>query len=139
VSINKRAKLRGCIGSLETHRDILEDTISNALSAVFHDPRFAPLSKEEFGEIEIEISILTQPKLMHYNNIAQLKKIVRPHIDGVVLYCGNRRATFLPLVWDSLPHCDAFFGHLCQKVGLNLDCLKHHPQIYLYQAQKIVE
>ncbi|MEA2029395.1 MAG: AmmeMemoRadiSam system protein A [Campylobacterota bacterium] len=139
VTINKRAKLRGCIGSLQAHRDILEDTASNAISAAFHDPRFEPLSKEEFKEIEIEISILTEPKLIKYKDVADLKKIIRPNIDGVVLKYGNARATFLPLVWESLPKFDEFFGHLCQKAGLTSDCLKHHPEIYLYQAEKIKE
>jgi len=139
VTINKRAKLRGCIGSLQAHRDILEDTVSNAISAAFHDPRFEPLSKEEFKEIEIEISILTEPKLIKYKDVADLKTIIRPNVDGVVLKYGNRRATFLPLVWESLPKFDEFFGYLCQKAGLSMDCLNKHPEIYLYQAQKITE
>jgi len=139
VTINKRTKLRGCIGSLQAHRDILEDTVSNAVSAAFHDPRFEPLSKEEFAHIEIEISILSEPKLTQYKDIDELRQIIRPNIDGVVLKYGNRRATFLPLVWESLPKFDEFFGYLCQKAGLTIDCLNHHPEIYLYQAQKITE
>jgi AmmeMemoRadiSam system protein A len=139
VTINKRARLRGCIGSLQAHRGILEDTVSNAVSAAFHDPRFTPLTKEEFKEIEIEISILTEPKLIQYKDTVELKKIVRPNIDGVVLKYGNARATFLPLVWESLPKFEDFFDHLCQKAGLTTECLKHHPEIYLYQAEKIKE
>ncbi len=137
ITINKDKNLRGCIGSLVAHRTLLDDIISNSVSAGFSDPRFKPLSKKEFENIEIEISILSEPQLLNYSDISDLRNKIRPNIDGVVLKYGNSRATYLPHVWEQLPQFDKFFEFLCKKAGLSLNCLNQHPDIYTYQAQKI--
>jgi AmmeMemoRadiSam system protein A len=139
VTIDKRNSLRGCIGSLIAHRPLIEDVILNAKSAAFNDPRFKPLSKEEFEEIEIEISVLTPPKEVEYSSIEELKNKIRPNTDGVILRLNNKGATFLPQVWESLSDFYQFFAHLCLKAGLNYDCLKSHPKIFLYQVEKFKE
>jgi len=137
VTLNLNGQLRGCIGSLIPHRMLIDDIISNARSAAFRDPRFAPLSEEEFKKIELEISLLSIPYELEYSDIADLKSKVRPGIDGVILQHHNNQATYLPSVWEQLPHFEDFFHYLCQKAGLGGDCLKAHPNIRLYQAKKI--
>ena len=47
VTINLNGRLRGCIGSLVAHKNLLDDVIENAQKAAFADPRFKPLSYEE--------------------------------------------------------------------------------------------
>jgi len=71
--------------------------------------------------------------------VDDLRRKLRPGIDGVVLRFDGRRATFLPSVWEQLPRFDDFFRHLCLKAGLPADCLRLHPQIDVYQAEKILE
>ena len=139
VTINKRGGLRGCIGSLVAHRPLLEDLIENAKSAAFKDPRFPPLTKEEFesGDLEIEISILTAPKELVYSDVEDLKSKIKSNVHGVILTIQNYRATFLPQVWEQLPKFEEFFAHLCHKAGLAPDCLKYHPKIETYEAIKI--
>ncbi len=139
VTINKRGGLRGCIGSLVAYQSLLEDLIQNAKSAAFKDPRFPPLSKEEFesGELEIEISILTPSYELEYKDIEDLKSKIKPNIHGVILSIKGYRATFLPQVWEQLLTFDGFFANLCQKAGLSGDCLKYHPRIEVYEAIKI--
>jgi AmmeMemoRadiSam system protein A len=137
VTLNLNGKLRGCIGSLIAHRNFLDDLIANAKSAAFNDPRFPPLSKKEFENIEIEISILSEPKILQYDDISDLKNKLRVGIDGVILKQGIHQATFLPSVWQQLPSFELFFNHLCLKARLNQDCLKSYPIIYTYQTQKI--
>ena len=139
VTLNLEGNLRGCIGSLIPQRTLLEDIISNAKAAAFQDPRFHPLTKEEFDHVEIEISVLTVPTLLEYNDIKDMKEKVRSGIDGIILKQGNHQATFLPQVWDQLPQFEDFFAHLCQKAGLHIECLNNHPQIYIYQALKVKE
>jgi len=95
VTLNLNGKLRGCIGSLIAHRNFLDDLIANAKSAAFNDPRFPPLSKKEFENIEIEISILSEPKILQYDDISDLKNKLRVGIDGVILKQGIHQATFL--------------------------------------------
>ncbi len=139
VTINKRGGLRGCIGSLIAYRPLLEDLIENAKSAAFKDPRFPPLTKEEFEskDLEIEISILTPSYELVYKDVEDLRSKIKPNVHGVILSIQNYRATFLPQVWEQLPTFDSFFAHLCQKAGLSGDCLKYHPRIEVYEAIKI--
>ena len=139
VTLTLHANLRGCIGSLVAHRILLDDIISNARSAAFHDPRFIPLNKDEISKIEIEVSLLSQPKPVAYTTTAELKSKITIGIDGVVLNLDGRRATFLPQVWEELPSFELFFIHLCQKAGLQSNCLEAHPQIERYQVEKIKE
>ena len=141
VTINKRGGLRGCIGSLVAHRSLLEDLIENAKAAAFSDPRFPPLTKEEFesSDLEIEISILTPPRGLMYGDVNDLKSKIKPGVHGVILTLDGRRATFLPQVWEQLPRFEDFFAHLCVKAGLEPNCLLRHPHIDVYEAIKIKE
>lgn len=139
VTLEKRHSLRGCIGSLIAHRTLLDDLIENARGAAFHDPRFPPLTKEEFEDpnLSVEISLLSEPKPLPYSDIADLKSKIKPGRDGVILKLGQYQATYLPQVWEQLPRFEDFFATLCQKAGLPGNCLQQHPEIYVYQAQKI--
>ncbi len=137
VTLNKNHNLRGCIGSIIPHRSLIDDLLSNAKAAAFSDPRFNPLEKEEFDEIEIEVSLLSVPKELPYDDIEDLKSKIRPLIDGVILQLDGYQATFLPQVWEELRSFEEFFAHLCMKASLSIDCLKYHPAIFTYQVEKI--
>jgi len=139
VTLTLHGALRGCIGSLVAHRPLIDDIIDNARSAAFRDPRFMPLSQAELEEVVIEVSLLSRPELLSYGSVDELKGLIVPKRDGVVLSMHGRRATFLPQVWDELPSFEHFFAHLCQKAGLNSSCLQEHPQIETYQVEKIKE
>lgn len=137
VTINLDGKLRGCIGSLIAHRTLLSDLIHNAKAAAFADPRFSPLSKEEFDKISIEISLLTKPEVLEYSDFEDLKQKLIPYKHGVILELDGKRATFLPQVWEQLPSFNDFMVHLCQKAGLQADNLSGFPKIQIYEAIKI--
>ena len=132
-------QLRGCIGSLSAYQPLYKDIIANAQSAALRDPRFKPLSLEELDKIKIEVSILSEPKDLEYSSIEDLKRKIRPNIDGVVLEYDGYRATYLPQVWEQLPQFESFFSTLCQKAGLPGNCLDKHPDIKVYQATKYKE
>jgi len=139
VTLEKRESLRGCIGSLIAHRTLLDDLIENARAAAFHDPRFPPLTKEEFEDpgLTIEISLLSEPKPLSYTDVTDLKSKIVPGRDGVILKLGSHQATYLPQVWEQLPRFEDFFATLCQKAGLPGNCLEAHPEIFVYHAEKI--
>lgn len=139
LNIMPHPQLRGCIGTLEAYRPLYEDIIFNAQSAALRDPRFNPLREEELKDIKIEVSILTEPKLLSYRDIEDLKTKVTPFKDGIVLKHGTHRATYLPQVWEQLPQFDAFFSSLCCKANLTSDCLLEHPEILTYQVEKYQE
>ena len=132
-------QLRGCIGSLEAYRPLYKDIISNAQSAALRDPRFTPLTLDELNHISIEVSILSEPKMLEYGDINDLKRKIVPFEDGVVLKHDGKHATYLPQVWEQLPKFDDFFSSLCLKANLGNDCLSSHPEISTYQVKKYKE
>ncbi|MDD3342747.1 MAG: AmmeMemoRadiSam system protein A [Sulfurospirillaceae bacterium] len=136
VTLTLDGQLRGCIGSLIAHRSLLDDLISNAKAAAFDDPRFYPLSQEEFSRVNIEVSLLSVPEPVLYDTMEDLKSQITPFEDGIILQKEGRKATFLPQVWEQLPTFEQFFSHLCQKAGLSANCLKSHPQIWRYNVEK---
>ena len=137
VTLTLNKQLCGCIGSLIAHRPLLEDLIHNAHAAAFEDPRFYPLSKEEFKTVQIEISLLSAPEVVTYTDTAHLKEQIRVGEDGIILQKGSRRATFLPQVWEQLNTFELFFSHLCQKAGLEPSCLENYPEIWRYRVEKV--
>ncbi len=132
-------RLRGCIGSTVAHRKLYEDVILNAKSAALNDPRFLALTKEEYDKIKVEVSVLTEPKVLAYSSVADLKSKIRKDVDGVILKHGSYQATFLPQVWEQLPSFELFFSNLCKKAGMREECLADKPEILVYQAKKYKE
>jgi len=140
VTLKKDRKLRGCIGNILPVYPLFEAVIRNANSAAFEDPRFYPLTESELKDIKIEISILTIPEKIQFNGYEELKKLVRPNIDGVVLKYGFKSATYLPQVWEEVSNPDEFFFSLAMKAGLNPSVL-YSPNIEIetYQVESFSE
>ncbi|MEA3497599.1 MAG: AmmeMemoRadiSam system protein A [Campylobacterota bacterium] len=139
VTLTIDGNLRGCIGSLVPRQSLYDDIISNAKSAAFNDPRFIPLSKDEFENTKIEISILTPAVKVNYTDFKDLESKIVPNKDGVILKLGNHQATFLPQVWEQLPSFDLFMLHLYNKAGLEMTEQNLTPEIYTYRVKKIEE
>jgi AmmeMemoRadiSam system protein B/AmmeMemoRadiSam system protein A len=138
LTINKQ--LRGCIGNLDSTESILAGIKRNAVNAAFHDPRFSPLKAHELDQVDIEVSILTEPQRLEYGNSKDLLSKLRVHVDGVILSKGSASATFLPQVWEQLPRPEQFLSHLCMKAGLPADdWKKSHLEIMTYQVQYFEE
>jgi AmmeMemoRadiSam system protein A len=138
VTLKIDNQLRGCIGSILPRMTLIDGIIYNAKQAAFADPRFTPLTYEEFQKINIEISILTIPQILEYTNKNDLRNKITKK-DGVIIILGDKQATFLPSVWEELPDFNLFFKYLCLKAGVNENCLDYHPTIYTYQAEIIEE
>ena len=62
VTLTENEQLRGCIGSLEPRRPLIEDALANTAQAAFADPRFPPLRELELTGVRIDISILSHPR-----------------------------------------------------------------------------
>ena len=118
VTLTQDGDLRGCIGSLEAHRPLAQDVAENAVAAAFRDPRFAPLSEDELDRTRVEVSLLEAPEAIDFKDEADALAQLRPGLDGLILTHGNRCATFLPQVWESLPQPQRFMSQLKLKAGL---------------------
>lgn len=138
LTINK--ELRGCIGALEITQPLVEDVRKHAVAAGLEDYRFPPVQPDELPEISIEISRLTASQLSECNDAEELLKRLRPGVDGVVLKEGNRRATFLPQVWDKVPEPEKFLSMLCKKMGAPPDYWRGgRVEIFTYQVEEFHE
>jgi len=139
VTLQMHGKLRGCIGTLEAHRSLIEDVRANAVAAAFHDSRFEPLTAGELTHVQLEVSVLSVPEAMHAHSEAIVFSRLRPGIDGVVIKFGAHKATFLPQVWDQLPEPKDFMAHLKVKAGLAADFWDPEVMLYKYQVNKYRE
>jgi len=140
VTLTMGGQLRGCIGHIIPQESLIEGVKINAINAAFRDPRFKPLAREEFNKIQIEVSILTEPKPLAYQDEEDLLMKLRPGVDGLIIQKGARQATFLPQVWEQLPDKKAFLTHLCLKAGLDADEWKRGElRVSTYQVQAFEE
>ncbi len=139
INTEPNEQLRGCIGSLQAYRPLYKDIISNAQSAALRDPRFTPLTLKELKHITVEVSILSEPKVLEYSDMEDLKSKVIPFQDGIVLRQNGKHATYLPSVWEQLPKFDDFFSSLCLKANLANNCLSEHPEISIYRVKEYKE
>ncbi|HEX4327181.1 MAG TPA: AmmeMemoRadiSam system protein B [Burkholderiales bacterium] len=137
VTLKKNGELRGCIGSLEAHQTLVEDVRANAVNAALHDPRFPPVTLDELEEIEIEISLLTAPRPLHFSDQADALAQLKPGIDGVTFESAGKRATFLPQVWEDLPDPHEFIAQLKQKAGFARDYWAADVKLQRYGAVKM--
>lgn len=140
VTLTENGHLRGCIGHLEAFQPLFQDIIENSVNAAFFDFRFPPLAEKELKKIKIEISILTPPRELSYENPSELLVLLRPNIDGVILQKGPQQATYLPQVWEEIPNTEEFLSSLSIKAGLPSDIWKKEKlNIKIYQVESFKE
>ncbi|RMD45706.1 AmmeMemoRadiSam system protein A [Candidatus Pacearchaeota archaeon] len=132
VTLTINGSLRGCIGSIVAHRPLWMDVVENAKAAAFSDPRFFPLTKEEFDRIRIEISVLTNPKQISFKDEKELLEKIDNKM-GLILKSGIFSSTFLPQVWEQIPSKKEFLENLSLKAGLSKDAWKK-SEIFFYRV-----
>lgn len=118
VTLRLDDNLRGCIGSIDARRPLGEDVACNARAAAFSDSRFEPLTMAEFGEVSVEVSLLSPRTPLVVASELEAAERLRPGVDGVYLEFEGRAATFLPQVWENLPDPVEFLAALRQKARL---------------------
>jgi hypothetical protein len=118
VTLREDGELRGCIGTVDAHRALGDDVVHNAFAAAYRDPRFAPLPPGAHEAIEVEVSVLSPRVELQAASESAPAASLRPGVDGVVLEFEDRRATFLPQVWESLPDPVDFLAELRRKARL---------------------
>lgn len=140
VTLKQDEGLRGCVGILGAQRPLADDVAANARAAAFQDSRFEPLTREELARTDIEVSLLSAPKRLLFEDHRDLIAQLRPGVDGIILEYGGentgKRATFLPQVWEGLPDPEQFIAHLKQKAGLAKDTRTERCRVMRYTVLK---
>jgi len=91
VSIKKADELRGCIGTYSPATDnVAMEVIQNAISAATQDPRFSPVTRSEFGELEYSVDVLLPPEKVNSSDALNPKRY------GIIVRKGNHRGLLLP-------------------------------------------
>lgn len=121
VTLSSQGRLRGCIGSIEACRPLIEDVAANSFSAAFRDDRFDRLKGAERFGLEVSISILDEPWQLEFKDEAELLDQLRVGRDGLIIRCEGARSLFLPQVWETLQEPLHFLRQLKIKAGLSAD------------------
>jgi AmmeMemoRadiSam system protein A len=140
VTLMKLGALRGCLGSLQASYPLAEDIQRHAVAVCRQDYRFPPVEAHEVADLQIELSVLSEPLPLVYASPEDLIGRLQPLRDGVVLRRGLRQATFLPRVWERLPDPVQFLDLLCQKADLPQGAWRT-PQVEIltYRAEDFSE
>ena len=136
VTINHGGRLRGCIGSLAASRPLVADVAHNALSAAFKDPRFKPLTQAEYPDVELHISVLSAARSISVASREALLEYLQPGRHGLILQQGNKRATYLPSVWEKIPEPEQFVAELRAKAGLPKHGWSEDMQVSVYTTEE---
>ena len=118
VTIHKRGELRGCIGFVIGHFPLYEGIKNAAHSAAFEDPRFPPVDRSEWDDLDFEISVLSVPEEIKAEP-SELPKKIEIGKDGLICESGPYSGLLLPQVatewkWGA----EEFLSHTCMKAGL---------------------
>ena len=140
VTLSKNGLLRGCMGQLEARRLLGLDVSHNALAAAFQDPRFPPVSRAEWPDLAVEVSVLGPVQYAYCPTEEDCLRQIVPFEDGVILSSGFRRATFLPQVWEQFSSKEEFLRQLSLKARGGAD-LWSQPgtEVLVYQVEAFKE
>lgn len=129
VTLKINGSLRGCIGRFISSDPLYEVVLESSKSSAFEDPRFSPLTKDEFSETDIEITVLGPMK-----KISNINEIVLGK-HGIYIKKDFRAGTMLPQVaiennWS----VEEFLGYTSRdKAGLGWDGWKN-ADIFIYEG-----
>ena len=134
VTLRKNRILRGCVGTFEASRSLLDNVKRMSVAAAFQDRRFPPVEKNEIPDIQLEISVLGNLEKIQVLDEIELGR------HGVYVKLGDKTGTFLPDValeqrWNVVE-----FVTYCarEKAGLlPEECAR--AEVFRYPVDKISE
>ena len=106
-------------------------------AAAFEDPRFPPLSKEEFEKIKVEVSVLTLPELIEVDDVQEYSKEIEIGKHGLIVDKDGKKGLLLPQVFTEYNvKWEEALDMTCQKAGLNNDAWQGKDcKIFRFSAQ----
>lgn len=129
TSLYLHEQLRGCVGYVLPVSSLYRAVADTARGAAFEDTRFYPVTREEAGELKIELSILSPPQAIAPDAIE-----VGRH--GLLISMAGYRGLLLPQVpvehhWDRVE----FLQQTCRKAGLPRDAWEKGATIEAFTAE----
>jgi uncharacterized protein (TIGR00296 family) len=136
VTLNKYGNLRGCIGYPYPVFKLKDAIIDAAISAAVGDPRFPPVTKREFEDVTIELTVLSMPQVLKVKP-RELPKYVEIGRHGLIVKRGLYQGLLLPQVateynWSA----EEFLCQTCWKAGLPQDAwLEEETEVSTFEGQ----
>ena len=132
VCLHIGQELRGCIGHIMSDAPLYQTVAQMAQAAAFQDPRFTPLSPDEFKEVLLEISILGPISPCPDPNLVEVGR------HGLIVRQGHCQGLLLPQVpvewgWDR----EKFLEQTCRKAGLPAKAWRS-PDTAIYWFEAVV-
>ncbi len=129
VTLKLGGRLRGCIGNIVGSGPLYLTVVRMAQAAAFEDHRFEPLSLDELGRVDVEISVLSPITLCPDPEAVEIGR------HGLIIVKNGRQGLLLPQVpvewgWDRL----TFLDQLCAKAGLRAGDWKQGADLYWFEA-----
>jgi len=136
VTLNKYGNLRGCIGYPYPVFTLKEAIIEAAISAAVGDPRFPPVTKEEFKAVTIELTILTLPQELKVKP-KELPEQIEIGRHGLIVKKGIYQGLLLPQVaTENKWSAEDFLCQTCWKAGLSQDAwLEDDTEVSTFEGQ----
>ncbi len=121
--------LRGCVGFAMPVAPLYLAVAESARAAAFEDSRFSPVTKQEAGDLEISLSVLSQLFPIRAEEVE-----VGRH--GLVVSFASYRGLLLPQVpveceWDR----ETFLDQTCRKAGLPSDAWRKGASLEAFTAE----
>lgn len=132
VTIHKQGNLRGCIGNIIARQPLYLTVRDMAIEAATNDPRFPAVTADELKDIDIEISVLSEPRKVKDINEIKIG------VHGVIVKRGFASGVFLPQVAEETGWTkEEFLSNLCaHKAGLEPFAWKNKDtELYIFTAQ----
>jgi hypothetical protein len=135
VTLKEHGDLRGCIGYMSPLKPLAETVRDVAAYAALEDRRFRPVSENELGILDYEISVLSP--LHRVEDISQIH--VGQH--GLLIRKGEYEGVLLPQVpteegWDR----STFLEQVCVKAGLPQQAWKDEDaDLFMFSALVFAE
>ncbi len=115
VSLKRRERLRGCIGTIvPVHASLEAEIVANAVASSQHDPRFPPVTHDELVRLNISVDVLSPPQ-----DVASPAEL-DPKRYGVIVRSSGRAGVLLP----DLPGVNTFARQIAicrDKAGISAD------------------
>jgi MEMO1 family protein len=129
VTLSIRGGLRGCIGFIAPVLPLHRAVVQAAIYAAVEDRRFDPVSAEELGRLDYEISVLASPE-----DISDPSRI-RIGTHGLIIEKDGRKGVLLPQVavengWNR----GRFLEEICLKAGLPPNAWKKGAKLQTFEA-----
>lgn len=137
VTLHRQSHLRGCIGNIVGRQPLYLTVRDMAISAATKDPRFPPVEIDELSSLDVEVSVLSAPRV-----IKDVDEITLG-VHGVIVSQGSwNQGVFLPQVaTDTGWTKEEFLSQLCsQKAHLPADAWKDpKTKIEIFSAEVFSE